>query len=99
MIMGMLKSDNGTVEVLDLVVPHQQLLKDIGYMAQSDALYTDWTGQENLHFFAKLYPISKAERMARVANAANLVRLTDDLQRKVGNYSGGMKRRLSLAIA
>lgn len=37
--------------------------------------------------------------MERVAYAANLVRLTDDLQRKVGNYSGGMKRRLSLAIA
>ncbi|MFJ7918612.1 ABC transporter ATP-binding protein [Lysinibacillus fusiformis] len=99
MIMGMLKPDNGTVEVLDLVVPHQQLLKDIGYMAQSDALYTDLTGEENLHFFAKLYPLSKAERIERVAYAANLVRLTDDLQRKVGNYSGGMKRRLSLAIA
>jgi len=99
MIMGMLKPDNGTVEVLDLVVPHQQLLKDIGYMAQSDALYTDLTGEENLHFFAKLYPLSKAERVERVAYAADLVRLTDDLQRKVGNYSGGMKRRLSLAIA
>ncbi|WP_249650554.1 ABC transporter ATP-binding protein, partial [Lysinibacillus sp. D4A3_S15] len=62
-------------------------------------LYTDLKGGENLHFFAMLYPISKAERMERVAYAANLVRLTDDLQRKVGNYSGGMKRRLSLAIA
>lgn len=37
--------------------------------------------------------------MERVAYAANLVRLTDDLQLKVENYSGGMKRRLSLAIA
>jgi len=37
--------------------------------------------------------------MERVAYAANLVRLTDDLQLNVGNYSGGMKRRLSLAIA
>lgn len=46
MIMGMLKPDNGAIEVLDLVVPHQQLLKDIGYMAQSDALYTDLTGRK-----------------------------------------------------
>ncbi|WP_141905934.1 ABC transporter ATP-binding protein [Lysinibacillus sp. Y5S-8] len=99
MIMGMLKPDNGTIEVLDLAVPHKQLLNDIGYMAQSDALYTDLTGEENLHFFAKLYSLSKAEQMERVAYAASLVRLTDDLQLKVMNYSGGMKRRLSLAIA
>lgn len=99
MIMGMLKPDSGTIQVLDLNVPHKQLLNDIGYMAQSDALYTDLTGEENLHFFAKLYSLSKAERIERVAYAASLVRLTDDLRQKVENYSGGMKRRLSLAIA
>lgn len=99
MIMGMLKPDSGTIQVLDLNVPHKQLLNDIGYMAQSDALYTDLTGEENLHFFAKLYSLSKAERIERVAYAASLVRLTDDLRLKVENYSGGMKRRLSLAIA
>lgn len=99
MIMGMLKPDSGTIQVLDLNVPHKQLLNDIGYMAQSDALYTDLTGEENLHFFAKLYSLSKTERIERVAYAARLVRLTDDLQLKVENYSGGMKRRLSLAIA
>jgi len=99
MIMGMLKPDSGTIQVLDLTVPHKQLLNDIGYMAQSDALYTDLTGEENLHFFAKLYSLSKTERIERVAYAARLVRLTDDLQLKVENYSGGMKRRLSLAIA
>lgn len=98
MIMGMLKPDSGTIQVLDLNVPHKQLLNDIGYMAQSDALYTDLTGEENLHFFAKLYSLSKAERIERVAYAASLVRLTDDLRLKVENYSGGMKRRLSLAI-
>lgn len=99
MIMGMLKPDSGTIQVLDLNVPHKQLLNDIGYMAPSDALYTDLTGEENLHFFAKLYSLSKAERIERVAYAASLVRLTDDLRLKVENYSGGMKRRLSLAIA
>lgn len=99
MIMGMLKPDSGTIQVLDLNVPHKQLLNDIGYMAQSDALYTDLTGEENLHFFANLYSLSKAERIERVAYAASLVRLTDDLRQKVENYSGGMKRRLSLAIA
>ncbi|EON70855.1 ABC transporter ATP-binding protein [Lysinibacillus sphaericus] len=99
MIMGMIKPDNGRIQVLDYEVPHKQLLIDIGYMAQSDALYIDLTGAENLHFFAKLYRLSKNERVERVAYAANLVRLTEDLNNKVVNYSGGMKRRLSLAIA
>lgn len=99
MIMGMIKPDNGSIQVLNHIVPHKQLLMDIGYMAQSDALYLDLTGQENLHFFAKLFRLSKKERAERVAYAANLVRLTNDLKGKVMNYSGGMKRRLSLAIA
>lgn len=99
LIMGMIKPDNGSIQVLNLIVPHKQLLMDIGYMAQSDALYLDLTGKENLHFFAKLFQLSKKERAERVAYAADLVRLTDDLNSKVMNYSGGMKRRLSLAIA
>ncbi|MFJ7731246.1 ABC transporter ATP-binding protein [Lysinibacillus sp. NPDC097231] len=99
MIMGMIKPDNGSIQVLNLTVPHKQLLMDIGYMAQSDALYLDLTGKENLDFFAKLYRLSKKERAERVEYAAHLVRLTDELNTKVMNYSGGMKRRLSLAIA
>lgn len=99
LIMGMIKPDNGSIQVLNFNVPHKQLLMDIGYMAQSDALYLDLTGKENLHFFAKLFRLSKKERAERVAYAADLVRLTDDLNNKVMNYSGGMKRRLSLAIA
>jgi len=99
LIMGMIKPDNGSIQVLNHIVPHKQLLMDIGYMAQSDALYLDLTGKENLHFFAKLFRLSKKECAERVAYAADLVRLTDDLRLKVENYSGGMKRRLSLAIA
>ena len=50
MIMGLIKPDNGSIQVLNYTVPHKQLLTDIGYMAQSDALYLDLTGDENLHF-------------------------------------------------
>lgn len=99
LIMGMLKPDQGSIHVFNYAVPHKQLLMDIGYMAQSDALYTDLTGAENLNLFAKLYGLSKQERDSRVHYAANLVHLTEDLHEKVMNYSGGMKRRLSLAIA
>ncbi|MDQ0216646.1 ABC-2 type transport system ATP-binding protein [Oikeobacillus pervagus] len=99
MMVGMDKPDSGTIYVLNEKVPNLKLLQEIGYMAQSDALYTELTGKENLTFFASLYKLSKTEIKERIAYAANIVNLTEDLSKKVAAYSGGMKRRLSLAIA
>ena len=99
MIMGMDIPDSGSIYLLDEKVPNLKLLQQTGYMAQSDALYTELTGRENLVFFASLFKLNKTEMKNRIAYAAQLVNLTDDLNKKVANYSGGMKRRLSLAIA
>lgn len=99
MIVGIESSTNGTVEVLGKKVPNLKLLQNIGYMAQEDALYPELTGKENLSFFASLYKMKKTDLKKRIAYAANLVELTDELGKKVAAYSGGMKRRLSLAIA
>lgn len=99
LLVGMDLPDSGTVRVLGTKVPNLDLLQSIGYMAQSDALYTELTGAENLKFFASLFKLNKAEQVARIAYAAELVKLTNELSKKVGAYSGGMKRRLSLAIA
>ncbi|MGG3467902.1 ABC transporter ATP-binding protein [Neobacillus pocheonensis] len=99
MIVGMEKADTGTIHVLDERMPNLALLQEIGYMAQSDALYVELTGEENLKFFASLYKLNKQEQKKRIAYASGLVNLTDDLKKRVSAYSGGMKRRLSLAIA
>ncbi|WP_042463002.1 ABC transporter ATP-binding protein [Neobacillus dielmonensis] len=99
MIVGMEKTDGGTVMVLDEKMPNLAMLQNIGYMAQSDALYTELTGEENLKFFASLYKLKKDVQKQRIAYAASLVNLTGDLKKRVAAYSGGMKRRLSLAIA
>lgn len=99
MIMGMDIPDNGSIYLLNEKVPNLKLLQQIGYMAQSDALYTELTGKENLMFFASLFKLSKAEMKDRITYTSQLVNLTEDLNKKVANYSGGMKRRLSLAIA
>lgn len=99
MIVGMDKPDSGSIRVLNKQMPNLEILKDIGYMAQSDALYSSLTGKENLTFFASLYKLNKAEMKYRISYAAGLVNLTDELNMKVSAYSGGMKRRLSLAIA
>ncbi|MBT2654947.1 ABC transporter ATP-binding protein [Bacillus sp. ISL-18] len=98
-IVGMDRPSKGDVQVLNTTVPNLHLLQKIGYMAQADALYTDLTGEENLAFFASLFKLKKEVQKERIAYAANLVNLTAHLKKKVQDYSGGMKRRLSLAVA
>lgn len=98
-IVGMDRPSHGQVHVLDTAVPNLNLLQKIGYMAQADALYSDLTGQENLAFFASLFKLKKDVQKQRINYAADLVNLKADLTKKVENYSGGMKRRLSLAVA
>jgi ABC-2 type transport system ATP-binding protein len=98
LIVGMDRPSNGDIRVLDTLLI-LQLLQKIGYMAQSDALYSDLTARENLAFFASLFLLKKQEQAKRISYAADLVNLTSDLSKKVQAFSGGMKRRLSLAIA
>ncbi|WP_238883438.1 ABC transporter ATP-binding protein [Clostridium sp. YIM B02551] len=98
-IIGMEKVDNGAIELLGKKIPNLKVLNDIGYMAQSDALYEELTGKENLEFFCKLYRLSKNQIKSRIEYTSKLVNLENELSKKVSNYSGGMKRRLSLAIS
>lgn len=73
--------------------------KDIGYMPQSEALYDDLTSRENLSFFGTLYGLGKRELREAIPRSLDLVHLEDQGKKLVGAFSGGMKRRLSLAIA
>ncbi|MCP8969393.1 ABC transporter ATP-binding protein [Ectobacillus ponti] len=99
LIVGMDRPTQGAVEVRGTSVPDLGLLQEIGYMAQSDALYPELTGRENLAFFAALFGLNRAAQKERISYAAGLVNLKEDLGKRVSAYSGGMKRRLSLAIA
>ena len=99
MLVGMDVADSGSVEVLQTKMPNLALLQQIGYMAQSDALYNELTGEENLKFFASLFKLSKHDQKQRIEYVANLVNLTEELSKRVSAYSGGMKRRLSHAIS
>jgi ABC-2 type transport system ATP-binding protein len=99
MMVGMDIPDSGSVQVLTQRMPNLKLLQEVGYMAQSDALYAELTGEENLKFFASMFKLGRAEQKERIAYTANLVHLSGELNKKVSAYSGGMKRRLSLAIA
>jgi ABC-2 type transport system ATP-binding protein len=98
-IAGILRQDSGKVTVLGVSMPNLEMMEDIGYMAQAAALYPTLTAYENLNFFGNLYGLSKTIRKDRIKEVAKLVKLSTDLNKKVAAYSGGMKQRLSLAIA
>lgn len=99
MISGIDAPTHGEVYVFGRRMPELSIMGKIGYMAQSDALYGDITAEENLKFFASMYNISRKDCIKRIGEVMELVNLSGHLKKKVSHYSGGMKRRLSLAIA
>ncbi|WP_068787335.1 ABC transporter ATP-binding protein [Paenibacillus phocaensis] len=99
MIAGIDEATRGEVEVLSTQMPKLAMMSRIGYMAQSDAMYAELTAKENLEFFGALFGLRGAKLKRRINEVMALVNLTEHLKRPVGAYSGGMKRRLSLAIA
>ncbi len=98
-IVGLLEPDAGEITVAGERVPSKKVIPTMGYMAQAAALYMSLTGKENLEFFGKLYGLDKQTLKTRIEHVARLVNLTDDLEKKVADYSGGMQQRLSLATA
>ncbi len=96
---GISEATSGEAFIFGKKMPRLELMSGIGYMAQSDALYMALSAEENLHFFAALYGMNKKQIANRVEEVMDLVNLRDHLKKSVGVYSGGMKRRLSLAMA
>ncbi|MGM0843451.1 MAG: ABC transporter ATP-binding protein [Bacillota bacterium] len=99
MLIGLESPDSGTILFKGGALKAGSVYTSVGYMAQSDALYTELTAKENLNFFAALYSLNKKEREERIKIVMETVDLLDHLHKPVALYSGGMKRRLSLAIA
>jgi ABC-2 type transport system ATP-binding protein len=98
-IIGMFKPTSGKITVLGTEVPSLSVVDRIGYMAQADALYDDLNAFDNLLFFGSLYGLRGNEAKKRADEVLELVLLSEHSNRPVRTFSGGMKRRLSLAIA
>jgi ABC-2 type transport system ATP-binding protein len=91
----------GTARVAGLDVVHQgaEVRRAIGASLQESALDPFLTGREHMRLQSALHGLGKAEREARGSELLERVGLTDAADRKVGGYSGGMKRRLDLGLA
>jgi ABC-2 type transport system ATP-binding protein len=83
----------------DLVAQASGVRGAIGAALQEAALDPHLTGREHMRFQAALHGLPKRRRVARGEELLERVGLTAVCDRKVGGYSGGMKRRLDLALA
>jgi heme ABC exporter ATP-binding subunit CcmA len=90
---GLLRPSFGTVRVFGSLEPHEARAR-IGYMSHAPMLYDELTAQENLRYFADLYP---GRACLTPAEALRQVGLDPELDRTFGQYSQGMRQRTSLA--
>jgi ABC-type multidrug transport system ATPase subunit len=90
---GLIRPSFGTVKVFGDQEPHDARAR-IGYMSHAPMLYDELTAQENLSYFASLYP---GRDCLTPAEALRQVGLDPELPRTLGQYSQGMRQRTSLA--
>src|ERR1017187_1184956 len=90
---GLLRPSFGKVTVFGEDEPHDARER-IGYMSHAPMLYDELTAQENLRYFASLYP---GRACLAPAEALRQVGLDPELNRTLGQYSQGMRQRTSLA--
>jgi ABC-2 type transport system ATP-binding protein len=98
---GILKPTCGTIRVggFDVQRHGREARQIMGVSPQETAVYSHLTGKENVRLFGNLYSVPKKVLNSRVDQVLEKVGLMDDAGRRVGKYSGGMKRRVSIAMA
>ena len=99
LLAGLSRPNAGEVRVYGRPMPDRSVAGRIGYMTQQEALYVDLTARENLSFFASIYGVIGAAQKERIRALLELVDLASWADRPVEVMSGGMRQRLSLAVA
>jgi len=94
-VAGLMQPTQGSVTVLGST-SLRKVAQRVGYMAHAPLLYDELSGMENLRYFAGLYGIHDA---SVCRDAMLMVGLDPELTRRIGQYSQGMRQRLSLARA
>lgn len=98
-ITGQFRDYTGDVFIGQCKMPDREALLSIGYAPQPISLYKTLTARENLRFFGSMAHLSDEQIAARSDIVLNQTGLAGHAEDPVGNYSGGMQRRLNLAVA
>ncbi|MCL1950987.1 MAG: ATP-binding cassette domain-containing protein [Turicibacter sp.] len=101
MMATLLKQDAGTIRILgqDTLKDADEVRKLIGLTGQYASVDEDLTAHENLMMFCRLNGLSKKDAKARTTDLLEEFSLTDAAHKKMKNFSGGMRRRLDLAVS
>jgi ABC-2 type transport system ATP-binding protein len=101
MLSCLLQPGGGDAEVMGFSVTRDPMdvKKMIGVVPQEIALYEDLNAEENLRFFGRLYGLEREELKRNIKRVLEIVGLGERRKDRVDTYSGGMKRRLNIAVA
>ena len=101
MMCGYLEPTSGDTIIGDISVRKEprKAKRTIGVVPQEIALYGDLTSTENLEFFGEIYGLPTKERRARADEVLHFVGLYDRRKDAIKTFSGGMQRRINMAIA
>ena len=99
MMLGLTEPTSGTVEIcgINSTTHPIEVKRKIGYLPEDVGFYDDMTGPENLIYTARLNGISDKEAKTKAMELMKRVGLEDQLAKKTGKYSRGMRQRLGLA--
>jgi ABC-2 type transport system ATP-binding protein len=98
---GLIKPTKGSAQILgyDVQKETSKVKEHIGVCTQETAIYPYLTAVENLELFGNLHTLDQKTLKTRSTMLLDKMGLAEDAKRKASKYSGGMKRRLSLALA
>ncbi|MFA8301088.1 MAG: ABC transporter ATP-binding protein [Hyphomicrobiales bacterium] len=98
---GVLTADRGNISILGMRINKDNSIirKKIGVVPQELALYEDLSAYDNLKFWGKIYGMKGKKLKDMIAFNLDRMGLSDRAKDKVRHFSGGMKRRLNIAIA
>ncbi|WP_136480929.1 ABC transporter ATP-binding protein [Cognatitamlana onchidii] len=99
MLLGLTEVDSGHVEVCGIDATRYPLdvKRKVGYLPEDVGFYNDYSGLQNLMYIARLNNIPEEQAKRHALNILEEVGLLDAKDKKVGNYSRGMRQRLGLA--
>jgi len=98
MIAGLVEPTGGTVSVAGLDAGDPEMRRNLGFLPEESPLYEEMTGLSYLHFFADLYDVPDDVAEERIHRALDRLDL-EHRERKIGDMSKGMKRKVAIARA
>jgi ABC-2 type transport system ATP-binding protein len=100
MLTGLIPADSGSIEILGMTLPAQELeiKKRIGLVPDESLLFDRLTGAEYLEFVGRMYGLDRATSIARGRDLLDLFQLEND-RKIIGEYSKGMRKRVAMAAS